>query len=543
MTASQPPSVAPGRHPARNFADANCIVLRLDARGRVIDLNPFGQEFFGYHLGELLGRPAVGTLVPQTDRSGKDLAVMIDTLLQHPDNFARQINENRRKSGERVWVVWSNRAFRDAAGRVTEILCVGNDITDRKTAEALLETSRERLIAKIQQQNAALQEANARLQRETEVLETTGRALQESMDRYRLFSAVTTEGILFHDNGILIDANQAFADMVGCPVEPLIGTDVIARFVVPEDVDQVRRRIAGNDDQVYEIAARDVQGRIFPAELRSRSGNLAGKPCRAVCIRDITHRKHAERQLIQSQKMEAVAALAGGIAHDFNNMLAGIQGNVDIVRHQLPPKSPHQKRLAIIEQIVRRGARLSGQLLGYARSGQTEISTIDLNQLVGETLEMFAHNHRGITIDTRLDPSTPTVNGDRTQIEQVLLNLMINAVHAMPTGGQLRIATGRTVLDEADERGYETLPGTYAVLSVSDSGHGMDRQTREKIFEPFFTTKVKGQGTGLGLASTYGIVKNHKGYIDVDSRPGAGSRFDVMLPAAQPQKTSAITEE
>jgi nitrogen-specific signal transduction histidine kinase/ActR/RegA family two-component response regulator len=252
-----------------------------------------------------------------------------------------------------------------------------------------------------------------------------------------------------------------------------------------------------------------------------------------VTVRDITHRKKTERQLIQSQKMEAVGTLAGGIAHDFNNMLAGIQGNVEIIRHQISPQSSHQKRLSIISQIVQRGAKLSGQLLGYARGGQTELCEINLNGLVEDTLEMFGHTHGQVTIETRLSSDTPGTSGDRTQIEQVLLNLIINAVHAMPTGGRLVIETHATVLGPKEKRDYEIIPGRYAMFSVRDTGHGMDKETQKQIFEPFFTTKAQGQGTGLGLASTYGIVKNHKGYIEVFSEPGAGSQFNVLLPASR----------
>jgi CheY-like chemotaxis protein len=145
---------------------------------------------------------------------------------------------------------------------------------------------------------------------------------------------------------------------------------------------------------------------------------------------------------------------------------------------------------------------------------------------------MFGHAHGQITIETRLSPDTPSVSGDRTQIEQVLLNLIINAVHAMPTGGHLVIETHATVLSAKEKRVYEIIPGRYAMFSVRDTGHGMDQETQKQIFEPFFTTKAQGQGTGLGLASTYGIVKNHKGYIEVFSEPGVGSQFNVLLPAS-----------
>ncbi|BBO66234.1 hypothetical protein DSCA_01640 [Desulfosarcina alkanivorans] len=515
-----------------SLANASSIVLRLDSEGRVIFLNPFGLNFFGYRASELIGRHAVGTIIPETDHTGNDLAAMIDDLLCRPDNYSHQINENRRKNGDRVWVVWSNRAFRDETGKVAHILCVGNDITDRKAFEAVLEKARLELTAKVQEQNN-------RLRKEVEERKKAQHALAESLDRYRLFSEVSTEGILFHDKGIAIEVNDAFADLIECPREQLIGKDVIGRFVSPEDMERVRQNIHSNDDAIYEIKIRSATGRLFPAELRACPGELAGRPCRVVSVRDITNRKKTERQLIQSQKMEAVGTLAGGIAHDFNNMLAGIQGNVEIIRHQLSPNSSHQKRLAIINQIVQRGANLSGQLLGYARGGQTEISEIKLNRLVEGALEMFGQTQRQIDIQTRFSPATPAVRGDRTQIEQVLLNLLINAVHAMPGGGTLFIETHATDLCENDTRTYEIIPGHYAMLSVRDTGHGMDPQTQRQIFEPFFTTKAQGQGTGLGLASTYGIVKNHKGYIEVYSAPGEGAQFNVLLPASDNAEEAA----
>jgi PAS domain S-box-containing protein len=513
--------------------DANCIVLLLDGQGRVLSLNPFGQEFFGYRQSEIIGRHITGSIVPEKDHSGKDLAAMVSDLLEYPDKYTHQINENRCKNGQRVWVIWSNRAFRDASGRVSHLLCVGNDITDRKTVEALLEEAKSQLTAEVQEQNQQLQDVNARLREEIEHRKKAQQALEESRNRFRLLSRAPTEGILFHNNGIAIEVNDAFADLVECPRDRLIGMDVVDHFVSPEDRPRARQNIVADDIQDYELTCLSTSGRTFPVELRVRSAELAGQSCRVVTVRDISHRKKTERQLIQSQKMEAVGTLAGGIAHDFNNMLAGIQGNVEIIRHQLAPQSPYRKRLSIISQIVERGAKLTGQLLGYARGGQTEQRDIDLNQLVEETIDMFANTQRQIIIETRINPDTPTISGDRTQIEQVLLNLMINAVHAMPTGGQLFIETAPTILSSQDNRIYEIIPGPYAMLSVRDTGHGMDRDTQKQIFDPFFTTKERGQGTGLGLASTYGIVKNHKGYIEVYSEPEVGSQFNVLLPASR----------
>ena len=379
-----------------------------------------------------------------------------------------------------------------------------------------------------EEQNKCLQKTIACLIQEVEAQ----KALAESRDRYRLYSEVSTEGILFHKNGVAIDVNDTFTSLVECPRDQIIGMDIIEKFVSPADAYRVKKNMVDNNEFVSEIVVHSAAGRIFPVEIRSKFGELAGRPCSVVIIRDITNRKEAERQLIQSQKMEAVGTLAGGIAHDFNNMLAGIQGNVDILQHQLPPDSLHHKRLDSISQIVDRGAKLTRQLLGYARGGQTDICKIKLSELVEDALEMFGQSHRHIVIETRFHAKTPTVNGDRTQIEQVLLNLIINAVHAMHGGGHLFIETTPTQLKGDENRPYEIIPGPYAMLTVRDTGHGMDEGTQKHIFDPFFTTKEEGQGTGLGLASTYGIVKNHKGYIDVFSKPGHGAKFNVLLPAS-----------
>ena len=543
MPPDAPPVSPTAENASISLEEANSIVLILDGRGQVQFLNRFGLEFFGYHHSEIFGQPVVGTIIPEKDRAGNDMAAMIDGLLRSPDDYVRQINENCRKNGQRVWVVWSNRAFRDEAGKVSGILCVGNDITDRKAMEALLEQDRVKLTARVQEQNQSLKEANEKLKAEIAQREKVQQELQESRNRYRLLSEASTEGILFHENGIMIEVNDAFAELVECPRQRLIGMDVIENFIALEDQERVRRRVDSEDERPYEITGRSATGRTFPVELRALLGEFAGRRCRVVTVRDITNRKKTERKLIQSQKMEAVGTLASGIAHDFNNMLAGIQGNVEILRRQASDGDPQRKRMDIICQIVERGAKLTKQLLGYARGGQEEVREINLNRLIEGTLEMFGRAQRHIVMKTRMDPDTPRVKGDPTQIEQVLLNLMINAVHAMPDGGQLFIETAATQLSRNESRVYEVVPGRYALLSVRDTGKGMDRETQKQIFEPFFTTKERGEGTGLGLASTYGIVKAHKGYIEVYSEPGEGSQFNVLLPASDGTETAEVADE
>jgi two-component system, cell cycle sensor histidine kinase and response regulator CckA len=247
--------------------------------------------------------------------------------------------------------------------------------------------------------------------------------------------------------------------------------------------------------------------------------------------RDTTRMKTLEDQLIQSQKMEAVGTLAGGIAHDFNNLLMGIQGRVSLMLHDLDDLHPHYEHLKHIETYINNASGLTGQLLGYARGGKYQVRTTDLNRLIQKQIEIFARTKKEITTKVDYDSRLPMVAVDRNQMQQVLLNLFVNAWQAMPEGGSLHIRTAYVRLDENFSQTYKVKRGGYVQLTVSDSGVGMDEKTRLRIFEPFFTTKAMGRGTGLGLASVYGIIKNHAGYIEVTSKPGQGTSFQIYLPA------------
>ncbi len=256
--------------------------------------------------------------------------------------------------------------------------------------------------------------------------------------------------------------------------------------------------------------------------------------------RDISARKHAEEErqrlraeIQQAQKMEAIGTLAGGVAHDFNNLLMAIQGMVSYLLYDLDASHPHYKGLMQIENQVKNGAKLTGQLLGYARKGRFAIKPLDLNRLVKETAETFGRARREITIHTDLAPDLAAVEADQGQMEQVLLNLYINAWQAMPGGGELTISTADVSHEDIRGAAYRPRPGRYVRLAVADSGEGMDEKTQRRIFEPFFTTKEMGRGTGLGLATVYGIVKGHHGYIEVDSIKGGGTTFRIYLPASQ----------
>jgi len=263
-------------------------------------------------------------------------------------------------------------------------------------------------------------------------------------------------------------------------------------------------------------------------------------------VRDITERVHAERErdeletkLLHAQRMESIGTLAGGISHNFNNLLMGIQGNVSLVRRELEAEHPTQRRLSTVEDLVQDGSRLTRQLLGYARAGRYEIRVIDLNQLVARTSETFGLARKEIRLHMDLAVDLPPVLADRGQIEQVLLNMFVNGAEAMPLGGDIFISTELTSQESSQGGRHDATPGSYIRLCVRDTGVGMSGETVQRIFDPFFTTKGMSGGTGLGLASVYGTINAHGGYIEVNSEEGVGSTFAVYLPSTQENITQS----
>ena len=231
--------------------------------------------------------------------------------------------------------------------------------------------------------------------------------------------------------------------------------------------------------------------------------------------------------------MEAMGTLAGGIAHDFNNLLMAIQGRTSIMLMKKDSSHSDFEHLTGIEDNIETAAELTKQLLGFARGGKYEVKPTDLNELIEKENRMFGRTKKEITIREKYEESLWSVEIDRGQVQQVLLNLYVNAWQAMPAGGDLYIKTQNVTLDENYTKPYQAEPGSYVQISITDTGVGMDKATRERIFEPFFTTKKMSRGTGLGLASSYGIIKNHGGFISTYSEKGHGSTFNIFLPASE----------
>jgi two-component system cell cycle sensor histidine kinase/response regulator CckA len=253
-------------------------------------------------------------------------------------------------------------------------------------------------------------------------------------------------------------------------------------------------------------------------------------------------RKKLEAQLLHAQKMESIGTLAGGIAHDFNNLLMGIQGYASLILNDFDENHPHYHWVRRIQDHVESGAGLTRQLLGFAIGGKYDVRPTDMNEIIKNTSSMFGRTRKEVTIKEKHEQNLWTVEVDQGQIEQVLLNLYVNAWQAMPAGGHLYLETSNVTLDESSTKPYDAQPGRYVKISVTDTGTGMDEATQERIFDPFFTTKQMGWGTGLGLASAHEIIKSHGGNINVYSEKGEGTTFNIYLPATSAECKPQIAE-
>jgi two-component system, cell cycle sensor histidine kinase and response regulator CckA len=375
------------------------------------------------------------------------------------------------------------------------------------------------------------------------------KALQESEVRYRSLVENTMGGyfVCKIPSGRFLFLNQRSCDLFGYTMKE--GLDLtIWDVTAAEDQRRIRERIQArlegkllsSEHQTYTAVGKD--GSHFRVEISTSSVTFQGMPCIQGVIRDITEQERLEQQLQQGQKMEAIGTLAAGIAHDFNNLLMGIQGRASLMLMSKDSSHSDIEHLRGIEDYVKSAADLTRQLLGFARGGKYEVKSTNLNNLLKKSSGMFGRTKKEITIHSKFQEDLWAVEADPGQIEQVLLNLYVNAWHAMPGGGKLYLETENVMIDEHYSKPYHMEPGKYVKISVTDAGSGMDEATRKRIFDPFFTTREMGRGTGLGLASVYGIIKSHRGFIDVYSEKDHGTTFKIYLPAMEAKSMAQRAE-
>jgi two-component system cell cycle sensor histidine kinase/response regulator CckA len=477
------------------------------------------ERMLGYEPGEMEAR-AGGTWdrgVHPDDMPGVQRAIDAHVAGRTPAYEAEY--RFRTKQGGWLWILGRGKVVeRTADGTPRRMTGIHIDITERKLAE---------------------QRADA--------------AVRESEERHRLLFEENPIPLLVIDADTLtfLAVNAAAVRQYGYSHEEFQRMS-IADIRPPEDIPLALARAAAPPEVrtkrsgPYRHQRKD--GSILLVDIVSRDFVFGTRPARLVLAIDVTEQRHLEDQLRQSQKIEAVGQLAGGIAHDFNNLLTIIKGNIELALHELPHGVPLRSDLEQVANAASRAALLTRQLLAFSRKQVLSPAVLDLNEVVSDAQRMLRRViGEDITFVTELATAVSRVTADRGQIEQVLVNLVVNARDAMPDGGVLTIATADVDLSPAEASARGIPAGAYVTVRVRDTGIGMDEPTRSRIFEPFFTTKPVGRGTGLGLATVHGVVHQSGGFVTVQSAPGAGSVFTVFLPRSShiaiahgPPHTTAI---
>jgi two-component system cell cycle sensor histidine kinase/response regulator CckA len=412
-------------------------------------------------------------------------------------------------------------------------------LKDSKDHSAYCSTSGDRTMAN----KPTYEELEAKIQKLGNEIQQRVQAekdLNKLAEKYKLIFEKAVDAIFIIQEGQVKFANRRTLQVFGYAEEELIAMP-IADLVHLKDRETVIsrhiKRLRGeNLSPTDTFRAITKAGKEIWVENTMTRVDWEGQPAILNFVHNITEKKKLDAQVQFAGKLEAIGTLAGGIAHAFNNLLMGIQGHVSLLLLDIDPDHPHYEALRKIEKEIQAGADLTSQLMGYARKGRYQARLINVNEIIEKTSQTFGQMKKEISIVCELTPRPHLIEADQGQMEQMLFNLYINAADAMPGAGDLTLKTKNVTHRDIKSKLYEPRPGKYIRITVSDRGIGMDKQIQQRIFDPFFTTKKTGRGTGLGLASVYGIVKSHEGYINVTSRKGHGTTFFIYLPAAEKKK-------
>jgi PAS domain S-box-containing protein len=368
------------------------------------------------------------------------------------------------------------------------------------------------------------------------LVEERTRELNKSELMLRSLFENANDGIVIMDkNGIILSINQKACEIHGFDKGALLGVNV--GLLETEENKQMfktrKERILNGESMLFETEHYRKDGSRVSLEISAKAIGVEGTLLIQSFHRDITDRKRLQEQLFQSQKMESIGALAGGIAHDFNNILSAILGHAELLHEFGNLDAAAKQKVKVIENSSRKAGQMISKLLSFARKGTFESVPISLNDVIRDTTDLLERmmSKKNVALKLEIDENIPPISGDSNQLEQVLMNLVVNSMDAMPEGGTITITTFLANLERDASTVHPLLsPGKYVVMKVSDSGTGIPDRIRDKIFDPFFTTKQTGKGTGLGLAMVYGIVKEHGGVINLESQPGEGTTFEIYLP-------------
>jgi PAS domain S-box-containing protein len=473
-------------------------VFVKDREGRYLLVNQAEAELLGHSVEHLIGRTDLELLPePQARRVMK-----ADQTVLHSGEA--QTSEWEFQVGDELRTYLTTRCvYRDNDGNLAGVFGIGRDITERKRSEERFE-----------------------------------RAMRESEAQYRLLFDANPNPMWVYDLETLrfLAVNDAATRRYGYSRDEFLGMTI--KDIRPAE--EVPKLVASFESgnaltpvrTTWRHRARD--GSLIDVEILGSPLTFRGRPAELILAHDITARKRLEEQFRHAQKMEAVGRLAGGVAHDFNNLLTAILGHSELLLGDMSPSDPRRDDLSEIVLAAERAAALTRQLLAFSRQQVLEPHLLDINAIVTQLSKML-HRLLGEDIDLSLAlaPELGFVKADPGQMEQVLVNLAVNSRDAMPDGGKLTIETWEQDVEQDQAHAEQPIaPGRYVMIGISDTGAGMDEETRRRLFEPFFTTKEAGKGTGLGLSTVYGIVTQSGGYIWVYSEPGRGTTFKIYLPRA-----------
>jgi PAS domain S-box-containing protein len=470
-------------------------ILSTDLDWNVTSWNAAAERLYGYSAAEMLGRP--GTILIPPDRHGELAGVK--RRLTRGEVVPPFETVRLRRNGRRLDVSVRLSLVRDRTGAIIGTSGIVRDITERKRAEE---------------------------------------ALHQSEERYRSLFERNPHPMFVYDRDSFtyLAVNDAAVHQYGYTREEFLRMTIMD-IRPAEDVPVLRTMLAHSGDGFEHRGVwrhRKKDGTLIDVEILAHALRFGDRPAGIVLAYDVTERRRLEEQFLQAQKMDAVGRLAGGVAHDFNNLLTVINGYADMLLEDLAEDAAPAAHVRAIRSAGERAAGLTQQLLAFGRKQIVTPRLLDLNSIVADAVRLLGRLiGEDILLDLDLQPGLGRVRADPNQLHQVLLNLAVNARDAMPRGGRLLLTTRDVVFDE---RGAGLRPGRYLVLAVTDTGHGMTEEVRRHLFEPFFTTKALGKGTGLGLATVYGIVKQAGGHIDVETSVDVGTTFRVYLPrAANPE--------
>lgn len=541
LRAARPATAGDSGEVCRSIVEsADDSIYIVDTRCQYQFMNPEHLFRLGITADTYLGRPYRDF---HSEEESKEFGSRVTAVLA----TGRPLTYEHQSRRDHKYFVRTLSPLRGPEGAVTAIAVVSKNITDRRLTEELLLRSNQQLEKLVEERTTTLMALNENLQQEIGGHQLTEHALKLASDDWRITFDSTRDMMLMLDQDFrIVKANKAITAFFSLSYTRVLGQkffDLFTGMDIPTEEHPLEKMRRSQKHEEAEIYLKDSDTWVLTSvdPVLDAAGTVTGA---VLNIRDITEQKNLQMQLLQAQKMESIGRLAGGVAHDFNNILSSIIGYTELALMKIPEDSSVHNYLITVKESGEKAAALTRRLLAFSRKQVLQMQSVNLNKNIeGISLMMKRLIREDILLELHLEPALQPVMADPLQLEQIFMNLIINARDAMPGGGRLIIETANIYLDSDFVIRHENVrTGQYVLLSISDTGIGMSKQVQGKIFEPFFTTKPVGEGTGLGLSTVYGIVAQHNGYIYLYSEPGKGTTVKIYLPVSNGQGSGAGQE-